>query len=109
MILFIIFNFIYNFHNFSDNKSNKICVAVSRVLRRNCWETSIVIVVMASPMEILKEMNIVYQAMRDINHGNPDPEIGILIQELSALLIELEKKLNIPYSEEVIDVNTKGG
>ena len=65
---------------------------------------------MASPLEILKEMKIVNQAMRDLSHGKPD--IEILIQEISALLIELQKDLNIPdsvLSEEVIEVNKNGG
>ena len=65
---------------------------------------------MASPLEILKEMNIINQAMRDLNNGNPD--IDILIQEISALLIELQEELNIPdsiHSEEVIEVNKTGG
>ena len=65
---------------------------------------------MASPLEILKEMNIVNQAMRDLNHGNPD--IDILIQEISALLIELQEELNVPdsvHSEEVIEGNKTGG
>ena len=65
---------------------------------------------MASPLEILKEMNIINQAMRDLNHGNPD--IDILIQEISALLIELQEELIIPdsiHSEEVIEVNKTGG
>ena len=73
-------------------------------------DTSIVIVVMASPLEILKEMNIVNEAIRDLNHGNPD--IDTLIQEISALLIELQKELNIPdsvHSEEVTEVNKNGG
>ena len=65
---------------------------------------------MASPLEILKEMNIINQAMRDLNNGNPD--IDILIQEISALLTELQEELNIPdsiHSEEVIEVNKTGG
>ena len=65
---------------------------------------------MASPLEILKEMNIINEAMRDLNNGNPD--IDILIQEISALLIELQEELNIPdsiHSEEVIEVNKTGG
>ena len=65
---------------------------------------------MASPLEILKEMNIINQAMRDLNNGNPD--IDILIQEISTLLIELQEELNIPdsiHSEEVIEVNKTGG
>ena len=93
-------------------------IAASRFLRRNCREiyytetsdTNIVIVVMASPLEILKEMKIVNQAMRDLSYGKPD--IEILIQEISALLIELQKDLNIPdsvLSEEVIEVNKNGG
>ena len=65
---------------------------------------------MASPLEILKEMKIVNQAMRDLSYGKPD--IEILIQEISALLIELQKELNIPdsvLSEEVTEVNKNGG
>ena len=68
------------------------------------------IVVRASLGTILQEMKIVNQATRDLNHGNPD--IDILIQEISALLIELQKELNIPdfdHSEEVIDINKNGG
>ena len=65
---------------------------------------------MASPLEILKEMDNVNEAMRDLNDGNPD--IDILIQEISALLIQLKEELNIPgsdQSEKVIEANKTGG
>ena len=60
---------------------------------------------MASPLEILKEMDNVNEAMRD-------PDIDILIQEISALLIQLKEELNIPdsdQSEKVIEANKTGG
>ena len=93
-------------------------IAVSRFFRTSCREiyctetsdTSTVIVVMASPLEILKEMDNVNEAMRDLNDGNPD--IDILIQEISALLIQLKEELNIPdsdQSEKVIEANKTGG
>ena len=66
---------------------------------------------MASELEtVIKEMHIVNQTIRDINHGK-HPDIDILTQELDLLLVEFQKELSIPdviHSEEV-KLNKNGG
>ena len=42
---------------------------------------------MASTLEIIGELHINIQSMHDINHGNP--EIDLLLHEMSALINEL--------------------
>ena len=66
---------------------------------------------MASDMKtILRDLQSGYQSIRDIDHGIP--EIDILSDEISDLLIELQSRLNeeeIDTANETQNVNKIGG
>ena len=69
---------------------------------------------MASTFEIIGELHINIQSMHDINHGNP--EIDLLLHEMSALINELQESTESEYdtaeeiqTKKVMENNKIGG
>ena len=60
---------------------------------------------MASTLEIIGELHINIQSMHDINHGNP--EIDLLLHEMSALINELQESIESEYDNTAEEIQTK--
>ena len=60
---------------------------------------------MASTLEIIGELHINIQSMHDINHGNP--EIDLLLHEISALINELQESIESEYDNTAEEIQTK--